>query len=399
MTAPFPRRLLLAVLIALVTLGCAAAPASATLNARITTILRDCGLAGGSTGVSVWRNGATRAAYARNAGTPLVPASNMKLVTAATALYRWGADHRFKTELYLPLEPATTPVGTVRGDLYLKGYGDPSLSTLSFQRTEFGWETSSITSFVRELRALGVTRISGHVVGDSSWFDARQTVSSWTPGIKENCGPLSGLTVNEGLRDDQRVANPARHAARVLTNQLEAAGVDVTGAPRAGSTPDDAYLAVTLLSAPLSNLVAHMNKESDNFFAEMMLKGLGRAFRREGSTAAGLRATRATLDALGLSRAEYRLYDGSGLSYANRLSARTVAKLLRTMTRRSDFAPFFGSLSVAGVRARLRRRMRRQRLLFFNFIPARTGHTEHPSCLSATFPDAGGHRPCWSRCS
>ena len=54
----------------------------------------------------------------------------MKLVTAAAALYRWGPDHRFKTELYLPAAYATQPyaIGVVVGDIYLKGYGDPSLS-------------------------------------------------------------------------------------------------------------------------------------------------------------------------------------------------------------------------------------------------------------------------------
>ncbi len=390
MTVFAPRRVLLVALIALVALAAAAAPASATLNTRITGILRSYGLAGGSTGVSVWRADATSAAYARNTRTLLAPASNMKLVTAATALYRWGADHRFKTELYLSSEPAATPVGVVKGNVYLKGYGDPSLSTPSFQRTRLGIETSTINSFVGELKALGVTKISGHVVGDASWFDARQTVGSWTPGVKEDCGPLSGLTVNEGLKDDDRVADPARYAARVLTAKLETAGIDVTGSPQTGLTPDGSYLAVTLLSAPLSDLLRHMDKDSDNFFAEMMMKGLGRDFRAEGSTAAGLRATRATLDALGLSRADYRLYDGSGLSYSDRFNARMVAKLLRVMTRRADFTTFYSSLSVAGVDGTLLKRMRGT-AAYANFR-GKTGTLNISSCLSGYVTSTKGHR-------
>jgi serine-type D-Ala-D-Ala carboxypeptidase/endopeptidase (penicillin-binding protein 4) len=389
MTVPLWRRLLLVALIPLAALGWAA-PARATLNTHITRVLRDYGLAGGSASVIVWRDGAPKAAYARHTLTLLAPASNMKLVTAATALCRWGADHRFKTELYVPAEASSTPVGVLKGNIYLKGYGDPSLSTLSFQRTEFGLETSCITSFVKELRVLGVTRISGRVVGDASWFDSRQTVSSWTPGVKEDCGPLSGITVNEGLRDDRRVADPARHAARVLTSRLEAAGIEVTGGPRTGSTPDDAHLAVTLLSAPLSDLIQHMDKESDNFFAEMMLKGLGRDFRTQGTTAAGLRVARATLDASGLSRADYRLCDGSGLSYSDRFNARMVANLLRVMAARSDFTTFFQSLSVAGVDGTLRKRMRGTPA-YRNFR-GKTGTLNISSCLSGYVTNAEGHR-------
>ena len=60
----------------------------------------------------------------------------MKLVTSSTALFRWGPDHRFKTELYLPAVYASQPydIGVLRGDVLLKGYGDPSLSTPSFQK-------------------------------------------------------------------------------------------------------------------------------------------------------------------------------------------------------------------------------------------------------------------------
>jgi D-alanyl-D-alanine carboxypeptidase/D-alanyl-D-alanine-endopeptidase (penicillin-binding protein 4) len=384
------RRVLLAALVVLVVVACVAAPAAATLNTRITGILRDYGLSGGGTGVSVWREGATHAAYARNSRTLLAPASNMKLVTAATALYRWGADHRFKTELYLPSEPVAIPVGVVKGNVYIKGYGDPSLSTPSFQRTTFGLETSTINSFVGELRALGVTRISGHIVGDASWFDARQTVRSWTPGVKAYCGPLSGLTVNEGLNDGKRVADPPRYTARVLTNKLRAAGIDVTGGPQTGRTPDGSYLAVTLLSAPLSDLVKHMDKESDNFFAEMMMKGLGRDFRAEGSTVAGLRVATATLDKLGLSRADYRLYDGSGLSYSDRFNARMAAKLLRVMTTREDFKPFYASLSVAGVDGTLEKRMRGT-AAYRNFR-GKTGTLRISSCLSGYVTNAAGRR-------
>ena len=191
------------------------------------------------------------------------------------------------------------PSATVRGDVYLKGYGDPSLSTPTFQRERLGVTTSSITGFVAHLKALGVTRIAGHVVGDGSWFDDKKRVAVWNPGIEEDCGPLGALSVNEGLRDGERVKNPPRYAARRLTEALEDAGIAVSGDPRAGRVPGDAWLTATLVSARLRALLKPLLKRSDNFFAEMLVKGLGRDFAGEGSTLAGLRVVRRTLTNLG----------------------------------------------------------------------------------------------------
>ena len=236
-----PAALLTAVLVT-VAAAVAPAPAAATVTSRILTILKQEHCSGSRTGVSVLKLSPARSAYARNTHTPLRPASNTKLVTATAALERWGPDHRFKTELYLPAAYATVPyaIGTIRGDVYLKGYGDPSLSTPTFQRERLGVTTSSITGFVAHLKALGVTRIRGHVVGDGSWFDDKKRVAVWNPGIEEDCGPLGALSVNEGLRDGERVKNPPRYAARRLTEALEDAGIAVSGDPRAGRVPGDA---------------------------------------------------------------------------------------------------------------------------------------------------------------
>lgn len=85
------------------------APAHAGIGTRIDRILAANGFDGSRTAVSVWTDGAKRASYTRHTTTLLVPASNMKLVTATAALFRWGPDHRFKTELYLPAAYATQP--------------------------------------------------------------------------------------------------------------------------------------------------------------------------------------------------------------------------------------------------------------------------------------------------
>ena len=129
------------------------APAAATLKTDILRILTKNGVAGSRTGVYVWDIDTGQQVYGRNSYTPLAPASNLKLLTSATALLDWGPDHRFMTGLYGPDGPS--PNGTIHGDLYLKGYGDPSLSTLQYQRQVMHIKTSSFEAFAQKLRKLG----------------------------------------------------------------------------------------------------------------------------------------------------------------------------------------------------------------------------------------------------
>ena len=151
------RRVVAAALLTAAVVALQPATASASpLGDRIIAILKSNGLAHAGTGVSVTRIGASSAAFAYNSPTRLAPASNMKLVTAAGALRRWGPDHRFKTELYLSSTPSQ-PTGVLWGSVFLKGYGDPSLSTTSYQRDRLHISTASISSFVTRLKGMGVT--------------------------------------------------------------------------------------------------------------------------------------------------------------------------------------------------------------------------------------------------
>jgi serine-type D-Ala-D-Ala carboxypeptidase/endopeptidase (penicillin-binding protein 4) len=95
--------------------GLRPAPAAATVSSQIAAILARGGLDNGSVGVDVWNLDAGTRIFAQNPGTPLAPASNMKLVTAATALQKWGLEHRFQTMIYAPQADAVD--GTVDGDL------------------------------------------------------------------------------------------------------------------------------------------------------------------------------------------------------------------------------------------------------------------------------------------
>jgi serine-type D-Ala-D-Ala carboxypeptidase/endopeptidase (penicillin-binding protein 4) len=376
----------------LLTVLAAALPATAgaaTIGERITAILRDNGVARASTSVMVYDRTAARTLYGWNSGTLLAPASNEKLVTSSTALVRWGADHRFRTSLFFST-PLKTGQTTLFGDVYLKGYGDPAFSTVSYQQNALGIRTGSIQEFVAYLKGLGVKKIAGRVYGDATWFDAQRVVSSWTPNLYLYCGPLSGLSLNENWYGGERVADPPLHVARRFTTILENNGIAVVGAARAGKVPSGARAMHTVYSAPLSTILKVIDKDSDNFFAEMLLKGLGRDVYAEGSTAAGLRVARETLAALGVPSDTYRPYDGSGLSYSDRLSARGVVRLLRAMRLREDWSTFRASLAIAGVDGTLSARMRGTPAAG-NFR-GKTGTLRISCCLSGVVTSADGHQ-------
>lgn len=372
--------------------GLRPATAGANLSSTIDGILARHGVAGGGTGVCVRDFDTGRLIYARHATTPLAPASNMKLVTAATALKTWGAEFRFTTELFGPDVPIYG--GVIYGDLHLKGYGDPSLSTLGYQRHELHFATASFEKFAQRLRALGVRKIEGRVLGDESWFDKQRFMAAWKPDLRLECGPLAALSGDEGLDDGNRVASPAVYAARLCTNALRKARIKVTGAPGTGKVPATASLIRRQYSARLGAVIKHMDKESDNFFAEMLVKGLGKDIYGKGSTAAGVKVLQSTLRASGMTPARYRVQDGCGLSYGDRLTAEGVVSLLGDMWLRPEFRPYYDSLAIAGVDGTLDERMRGTAAA--GNAHAKTGTLDIAVCLSGYVESADKHRVAFS---
>ena len=379
----------LAAVVLLVCLSAAVAPAhaGASVGTRITASLRQYGLAGSGIGVRVVETDSGRLIYARSPTTRLTPASNMKLVTSATALSRWGAGYRFRTELYLPPEPPDTG-GVLRGDVYIKGYGDPTLSTSWFARHVLHRRAAHIGAFVLALRAVGITRIEGRIVADDTYFDRRRTVSTWSSGDWAYCEPLAALTVNKGYVDGRRAGDPPLAAARTLTRLVRRAGIQVTGEPRVRRVPSGFLLRYTEYSPPLSVVLRAMNKPSDNFFAETLTKGLGADFRGSGTTAAGTRVEGVFLQQCGIAGRQFRIYDGSGLSHPDKLTAAAVSRLLRVMYGRDDYRVYWSSLSVAGRDGTLADRMRGTRA--HGNVHAKTGTLTGVSCLSGYVTTANG---------
>ncbi len=389
------RALLVGLLLLLLSVCASALPAvaSASIQGVIDKKLDAAQFDGAGTGVFIWDLDADQLVYERNASTPLTPASNLKLVTSAAALMDWDAAHRFHTELYAPDLPLGAG-GVVDGDLYLRGLGDPSLSTKEYQREAFDFKTASFEAFARSLAKEGVTEVRGRVFGDAAWFDRLRTVPYWKDGMQLECGPLSALSANQGLDDGTNVKKPATWAAKQLRKALVGAGIRVTGRPGTRDMSGEMRLVKRQQSAALKDVLAHMNKNSDNFFAEMLLKGLGKDFYGEGSTAAGTHASADALALLGVETGSYVIQDGSGLSYDDRISPQDLVQVLSVMRTRDDFDAYYDSLAVAGKDGTLRYRMRGTAAA--GNAHAKTGTLNVADGLSGYVESANGHLVAFS---
>jgi len=312
--------------------------------------------------------------FARHADLPLAPASNEKLTVSFTALRELGPAYRFRTEVFAR---GYQDNGVWHGDVFLKGFGDPTLTSLQLER------------LATQVADLGITRITGRVYGDESWFDARRTGPGWKPSFYINeCPPLSALIVDRGWYDHHTARQPALAAAGELKLLLRKHGV-ASGIVGLGRTPGDALAVAQDDSDPLPLVVAEMDRESDNFIAETLLKELGAEVGTSGTTAAGAAVVWSELAAAGVPLMGVRILDGSGLSLDDRLTARALGALLVAVWHDDEVRnPFWASLPIAGINGTLDKRLRKPPAR--GAIRAKTGTTDRASALSGYVRDRFG---------
>jgi serine-type D-Ala-D-Ala carboxypeptidase/endopeptidase (penicillin-binding protein 4) len=305
--------------------------------------------------------------FQRNPNLALVPASNEKLAITYAALAAFGPSFHIPTDL---LGRGELREGVWHGDLILKGYGDPTLST------------DDLRYLAREVRVAGIRRVTGRVVGDESYFDSRRIGPGWKSWYYINeSPPLSALAVDRGRYRGVFAPDPALAAAAILRTELKRLHVRVAGTAVRGHAQDDAWPLATSLSPPLHAILRFMNRESDNFTSELLLKQLGTLEGFRGTTARGGRIVRRTLGDDGIPVIGVRIADGSGLSRSNRLTAKALITLLQIAWEDLELrAPFIDSLAVAGRNGTLRDRMRRWPVA--GRVLAKTGTTSIASALS-----------------
>jgi serine-type D-Ala-D-Ala carboxypeptidase/endopeptidase (penicillin-binding protein 4) len=144
----------------------------------------------------------------------------------------------------------------------------------------------------------------------------------------------------------------------------------------------------------MSRLVRQMDKQSVNFYAEVLTKDLAVRGGRIGTTANGVRAIRNAVHDLGLAYPQARIYDGSGLSTGDRLSAAEILGLLRNVGTRGWSAFYRDALPVAGVDGTLAQRMRTGPA--HGNVRAKTGTLDDASALSGYLNSRNGHRIIFS---
>jgi D-alanyl-D-alanine carboxypeptidase/D-alanyl-D-alanine-endopeptidase (penicillin-binding protein 4) len=275
----------------------------------------------------------------------LVPASNEKLAVAYTALVVLGPSYRIDTTVFGEGELID---GVWRGNLVLKGYGDPTLTSGDLRR------------LASQLRDGGLRSVTGAVVGDESYFDSRRVGPMWKPSFYVNeSPPLSALTVDRARYGGIVTDYPALGAARAFRDALVTAGIIVRGGAGVGKADEAAFPLASVSSPPLTVLVRWMNRDSDNFMAELLLKQLGVVNRSQGTTGRGTALVRTTLAAAGVPLTGVRIVDGSGLSPYDRVTADALVGILRAAWEDTEVrAAFLASLPVAGVTGTLSDRLR-----------------------------------------
>jgi serine-type D-Ala-D-Ala carboxypeptidase/endopeptidase (penicillin-binding protein 4) len=357
------------------------------LDGRLGGLIR---AAGAGSGAWVYDVASDRALFGFHANRRRSLASNTKLFTTATALDRLGADRRLETSVWasglaaddgeVPSEGVAVPGGgTIDGDLYLVGDGDPALGSPSFGRRH-NLPVTPLNDLAAEVRKAGIRRVEGKLRVDASVFDRRRGtgVSGWARYI----GPLSGLTYNAGLG----AGDPAHDAGVAFERALDKRGVRVGGVARGrvpGQLREDPPLA-SVHSLELARLVDETNETSNNFFAEMLLKRLDAGDGLHGTTKGGARRVQEFARRLG---SKVNARDGSGLSRANRASPHDVGKLVAGMLDHEGAKAFESSLPVAGREGTVRHRMRGTAAE--GSCAAKTGTLTGVSALSG-YCDAGG---------
>lgn len=154
-----------------------------SLTEELNTILQDERLAGALTGVSVRNAENGELIYAHNGDIRLHPASNQKILTGAAALATLGGDYRFTTEI---LTDGKVKGKVLQGNLYIRGKGDPTLLK------------KDLDAFAKELKAKGIEKINGDIIGDDSWYDdvRLSTDLNWDDESNYTGAQVSALTLS-----------------------------------------------------------------------------------------------------------------------------------------------------------------------------------------------------------
>lgn len=376
--------------------------------------------AAGQVGIEVVAVPSGRVIYTHRSRETFLPASLIKLFTSYGALKLLGPDHRFATTLWVREKPRGS---VIPGDLWIKGEGDPFLvdeqaALIVRQIRELGVQciqggvavdNGYFQPQVEKICLDGNCHDSYNPVLSATALDFNTVVFNLQPGAKpgspvqvqwfppgdyvrlQNFATTSagrspvqvhikpGGALQDGTERYQitgklpagiggaqeyrvNVAAPGAFVARSFRALLQQHGIEVMGkTARSGAVPAGAIRLLTAQSPPLAEMIHGLNRYSNNFMAEMVLRGLGGHLPGPPGTAAkGLAAIGKGLREIGIPEEEIQLHTGSGLSRQCRASPRTFCRvLLKACEDPAIGRAFFESLAISGEEGTLKNRLQR----------------------------------------
>jgi D-alanyl-D-alanine carboxypeptidase/D-alanyl-D-alanine-endopeptidase (penicillin-binding protein 4) len=296
--------------------------------------------------------------FSINHTSTMIPASNTKLFTTATALELMGGDYLLSTKLFADDNDFSD--GTLNGNIYIKGYGNPTFTT------------EDLEELVNNLYQSGLRKITGTIYGDDTYFDNVYSRDDWISEEKANVKlpPISALIIdrNRTVITKKRkgryrnyfvnVQDPPVFAAKKLKEKLIAYGIETEGTTLSGQTPNNAHMLLES-SIELRELIKEINKHSDNFYAECLFKTVGSVYSgRQGNSFFSTQAILNFIEDNSIYATGTKLVDGSGISRFDQVTAGAIVGLLEKVYFNIDqYDDFFNSLSIAGVDGTLHRRM------------------------------------------
>ncbi len=378
--------------------------------------------------------------YKKNEYKLFIPASNLKLFTAAAALSLLGENFQFKTEIFIN---GKIYGDTLFGNIIIKGGGDPTFSG----RFHNGDMVGCFSDWADSLREKGISVITGGIIGDDSFFTGPALAEGWdwddlpswyaaktgALSLNDNCiditlspadssgipakinvdpmteriliinnsitvpeDTLSTLNITRIIGKDEiiisgkfslsestirrsiTVSDPTAYFLNGAKTGLENNGIKIMQQDISGDK--DASSLFVYHSPKLPEIIKVINKKSHNFYAEQLLKTLGAHFYGEGSFKAGCKAVSRWAASIGIDDDDLIMVDGSGLSRKNYISPKAVARLLEYISNQKLFLHYYNSLPISATDGTLKYRMIGSTAA--NHVHAKTGYMSHVRNLS-----------------
>ena len=327
--------------------------------------------------------------YSINHTESMIPASNTKLFTTATALEIMGGSYTLSTQILTDDNDLTD--GKIDGNIYIKGLGNSTFTS------------EDLTGMASGLQELGIKAITGDVIGDDTFFDDIYTRDDWIKDENANVklAPISALVIDRNktrVRKKRRgrlrtytvnVTNPPLFAAEKLLEKLNELDIEVEGTAVKVETPLTAQLLLEE-TIELRELIKMINKNSNNFLAECLFKTIGAiASGKQGNSFYSTQAILTFIEDNGIYSVGTSIVDGSGISRFDQITVGAIVGLLERMYFDiKNFDDYYNSLSIAGEDGTLNARM--YNTSAENNFRGKTGTLNGVSSLSGYFATAGG---------